>query len=81
MKTFKHFLEEKKKKGHPKTLDVEEVAANNVGSGNVDMNPDGKTFGFVRRDKRKKHDIESYYKRAKGTTKIKEASPNKSDST
>ena len=84
MKTFNQFIEEacwkdyemigtKKKDGKtvPNCVPKEEIAANSVGGGGVDMNTNGTPSAFVRRDKRKKNDAEQMYKRAKGTSKIK----------
>lgn len=57
MKSFKAFLEE----------EAVPAAANAVGHGGVDMNPNG----YNKRDKRKKSDAERMYRRAQGTSKIK----------
>ena len=57
MKTFKSFFEQKKKEVE------EEVAANSVAGGGVDMNPTGKP---KKMDKRSRFSVEKMYKRAIG---------------
>lgn len=86
MKTLKQFLEDndpcwkdyemigmKKKNGRqvPNCVPKEDAAANSVAGGGVDMNPTGGSFAFVKRDKRKKEDVEQMYRRNVGTRKIK----------
>lgn len=53
MKSFKDYVKKVE----------EEVAANNAGSGAVDLNPTGKP---KKMDKRSRFSIEKMYKRAKG---------------
>ncbi len=55
MKSFKEYAEKIKK---------EEVAANSVAGGGVDMNPTGKT---KKMDRRSKYHVEKMFKRSQGS--------------
>ena len=62
LKRFKEYAEEKNGKEVPNCV-PEEVAANSVAGGGVDMNPTGKP---KKMDKRSKFHVEKMYKRNKG---------------
>jgi hypothetical protein len=57
MRSFKQYVSEKKEETS------EEVAANSVAGGGVDMNPTGKP---KKMDKRSKYHIEKMFRRAQG---------------
>lgn len=50
---------------------IEEVAASSVAGGGVDLTPSKDEILFKRRDRRRKEDTDSMYRRSLGLTSIK----------
>jgi hypothetical protein len=51
---------------------IEEVAASSVAGGGVDLTPSADQIFFKKRDKRKKEDTDSMYRRSLGLRHIKD---------